>query len=120
MKLIKIIKLEPPRGTNEYCPRKNGFFAHPDSTICDLFYQCVDGEYVENRCAAGLHFDEYSGTCVWPATANREGCTENEKKLKDGFQCPNDKNKNDANGQIVAHPHYAHPEGKKIKVLLKF
>lgn len=103
-------ELQPPRGTNDFCPRKNGFFAHPDSTICDLFYQCVDGESVENRCAAGLHFDEYSGTCVWPATANREGCKEDEKKLKDGFKCPTEKNKNDANGQIVAHPHFPHPD----------
>jgi hypothetical protein len=102
-------ELQPPRGTNEFCPRKNGFFAHPDSTNCDAFFQCVDGEYTENKCAPGLHFDEYSGTCVWPATANREGCHEAKKELKDGFSCP-EKAKNDANGQVVAHPHFPHPE----------
>lgn len=103
-------ELQPPRGTNDYCPRKNGFFAHPDPSICDVFYQCVDGEYVENKCSGELQFDEYSGTCVWPATANREGCKQEKKELKDGFSCPADKNKNNANGQIVAHPHFAHPE----------
>jgi len=57
----------------------------------------------------GLHFDEYSGTCVWPVNANREGCQEAKKELKDGFSCPKNK-KNDESGQVVAHPHYPHPE----------
>ena len=112
----EINSTEPARGTNDYCPRKNGFFAHPDPIVCDLFYQCIEGEYTENKCAAGLHFDEYSGTCVWPATANREGCHEAKKELKDGFSCPADKQKNDANGQIVAHPHFTHPEGKEVNL----
>lgn len=47
---------------------------------------------------------------MWPATANREGCKEAKKELKDGFSCPTEKPKNDANGQVVAHPHFAHPE----------
>lgn len=50
---------------------------------------------------------------MWPATANREGCHEAKKELKDGFSCPADKQKNDANGQIVAHPHFTHPEGEQ-------
>lgn len=66
---------EPPQG-NSNCPRKNGFFAHPDPTVCDKFYNCIDGEYTELPCTAGLHFDEFTGTCVWPATAGRTGCTE--------------------------------------------
>ncbi|CRL06411.1 CLUMA_CG019569, isoform A [Clunio marinus] len=103
-------ELQPPRGTNEYCPRKNGIFAHPDETICDIFYSCVDGEYIETKCVGGLHFDEYSGTCVWPEVANRENCQEHKKKLKDGFVCPKDGRKNDASGQVIAHPHYAHSE----------
>jgi Chitin binding Peritrophin-A domain len=53
--------LEAPKGVNDFCPRKNGFFASPDPEICDVFYQCVDGEFIENKCSAGLHFDEYSG-----------------------------------------------------------
>lgn len=66
--------LEPPKGTNEKCPRKNGFFAHPSPAVCNVFYNCIDGDAIEITCTAGLHFDEYSGTCVWPDTANREGC----------------------------------------------
>jgi Chitin binding Peritrophin-A domain len=70
------LELQPPK-TNEAgtCPRKNGFFAHPDASVCDIFYNCIDGEPLEVKCTAGLHFDEYSGTCVWPDTANREGCS---------------------------------------------
>lgn len=65
---------EPPK-SNRLCPRKNGFFAHPDTAVCDVFYNCIDGEAIEIKCTAGLHFDEYTGTCVWPDTAAREGCS---------------------------------------------
>lgn len=67
--------IESPKG-NEKCPRLNGFFAHPDPTICNVFFNCIDGDVTELTCTAGLHFDEYSGTCVWPATAGRTGCEE--------------------------------------------
>lgn len=100
--------LETPRGTNEFCPRKNGIFAHPDETICTTFYTCVDGEYIESKCTGGLLYHEESGTCVWPDLANRENCQVQKKKLKDGFECPEQK-KNDPSGQVVAHPHYIHP-----------
>lgn len=99
---------ETPRGTNDFCPRKNGIFAHPDETVCNVFYTCVDGEYIESKCTGGLLYHEESGTCVWPDLANRENCQEQKKKLKDGFECPTQK-KNDASGQVVAHPHYIHP-----------
>lgn len=72
---------ESPKGTNEKCPRKNGFFAHPNRDICHIFYNCVDGDAIEVICTAGLHFDEYSGTCVWPDTANREGCKTGDRKF---------------------------------------
>lgn len=32
------------------------------------------------KCTVGLHFDEESGTCVWPDTAKREGCDNPESK----------------------------------------
>ena len=67
------LSLEPPK-SNRLCPRKNGFFAHPDAGICDVFFNCIDGEAIEIKCTSGLHFDEYTGTCVWPDSANREGC----------------------------------------------
>lgn len=105
----ELVHPEPPRGTNDYCPRKNGIFSHPDETVCDVFFTCVDGEYIEAKCQGGLHFDEYSGTCIWPDNANRENCQESKKELKDGFVCPKDQNKNDRTGQVIAHPHYAHP-----------
>lgn len=75
-----LLKLEPPKGTNEKCPRKNGFFAHPDAGVCNVFYNCIDGDAIEITCTSGLHFDEYTGTCVWPDTAQRENCKSQEGK----------------------------------------
>lgn len=72
---------EPAKGTTDKCPRKNGFFAHPDPGVCNIFYNCIDGDAIEIACTAGLHFDEYTGTCVWPDTANRQGCKTAEGKL---------------------------------------
>lgn len=125
---------EPPKST-KFCPRKNGFYAHPDAAVCNIFYNCIDGDALEMKCTTGLHFDEYSGTCVWPDTAKREGCSNLESKFRfasamilksisikffsrfslqlekseSGFSCPKDQPKTDARGQVVTHPKYAHP-----------
>lgn len=64
---------EPPK-SNHLCPRRNGYFAHPDESVCNIFYNCIEGEATEIVCPTGLHFDEYSGTCVWPDAAGRTGC----------------------------------------------
>lgn len=71
---------EPPQ-SNTQCPRRNGFFAHPDPAVCNVFYNCIEGEPIETKCTAGLHFDEYSGTCVWPDAAGRQGCNAQDSKL---------------------------------------
>uniref|UniRef100_A0A2A4JQJ5 Chitin-binding type-2 domain-containing protein n=1 Tax=Heliothis virescens TaxID=7102 RepID=A0A2A4JQJ5_HELVI len=97
-----------PAKPNSQCPRRNGFFAHPDPSVCNIFFNCIEGEATEVKCTAGLHFDEYSGTCVWPDSAGRQGCQEQEKKTKDGFQCPTQQQV-DAQGQAVAHPKFPHP-----------
>lgn len=73
-------ELQSPKSTNEKCPRKHGFFAHPDPQVCNVFYNCIDGDAIEITCTNGLHFDEFSGTCVWPLSANREGCKSAEGK----------------------------------------
>lgn len=64
---------------NYLCPRRNGYFAHPDEKICNIFYNCIEGEGTEIVCPNGLHFDEYAGTCAWPDTAGRTGCGEPEE-----------------------------------------
>ncbi|XP_049297949.1 protein obstructor-E-like [Anopheles funestus] len=103
------LELQPAQGTTDYCPRKNGFFSHPDPSICNVFYSCINGEELEMSCTGGLHFDEKSGTCVWPDVAAREGCGSNaNKKLNDGFQCPKE-TRYDKNGQVITHPNYPHP-----------
>lgn len=83
---------EPPKSTR-LCPRQNGYFAHPQEDLCHIFYQCINSgklinwitqfiyflsdfvEATEVVCPTGLHFDEYSGICVWPDTAGRTGCS---------------------------------------------
>ncbi|XP_054271042.1 protein obstructor-E-like isoform X1 [Macrosteles quadrilineatus] len=103
------LELQDPQGTH-LCPRRNGYFAHPDETVCNIFYNCIEGESTEITCPSGLHFDEYSGTCVWPASAGRQNCGEADTmKLKDGFSCPKE-GQASGHGQAVAHPVYAHPE----------
>lgn len=67
-------EMQPPKGTNKNCPRKNGAFVHPNPAICDVYYNCIDDDPKEMRCITGLHFDEKSGNCVWPNTIDREGC----------------------------------------------
>ncbi|XP_055615604.1 protein obstructor-E-like [Toxorhynchites rutilus septentrionalis] len=93
------------------CPRRNGFFPHYDPSICNVFFNCIDGRELEMNCVAGLHFNEKTGTCAWPDTAGRENCGSNaNKKLLDGFQCPEKFEKMDKTGQIIVHPNYPHPE----------
>uniref|UniRef100_A0A146LKW4 Putative chitinase 3 n=1 Tax=Lygus hesperus TaxID=30085 RepID=A0A146LKW4_LYGHE len=104
------IELQPPKSTH-LCPRRNGYFADPDETICNVFYNCIEGEATKSTCPTGLHFDEYSGTCVWPDSAGRQNCgsEQDQQKLADGFTCPKAQTATQ-HGQTVAHPVYAHPE----------
>ncbi|KAH8326784.1 protein obstructor-E [Drosophila kikkawai] len=101
-------ELQEPK-SSKYCPRKNGFFAHPDPAVCNIFYNCIEGDALETKCTVGLHFDEYSGTCVWPDTAKREGCNPEQRTSETGFVCPKDQPKTDDRGQVVTHPKYPHP-----------
>lgn len=100
-------ELQTPKG-NANCPRRNGFFAHPDPTVCNKFYNCIDGDFTELPCTNGLYFDEYSGNCVWPDSSGRTGCVD-KKELSDGFACPKDATGADHTGQVVVHPKYSHP-----------
>lgn len=107
-----MIIVEEPQPASKYCPRKNGVFAHPDDTICDLFFICDDGVHAETPCANGLHFEQSTGQCTWPNVVNRENCLDQaaKRKLKDGFQCPNEINLQNKLGQVIVNPHYPHPE----------
>merc|ERR1739844_239863 len=31
----------------DLCPRLNGFYSHPDPSVCHIFYACVDGQAEE-------------------------------------------------------------------------
>lgn len=78
LRIIKfsLIFVEDPTFPSDYCPRRNGIFADPDSTVCDKFYTCKEGRHTTTPCSPGLHFHMETGTCVWPAAANRIGCAE--------------------------------------------
>ncbi len=65
---------EDPKGPNDLCPRRNGFYAHPDPGVCNVFYACVDGVAEEYTCSQGLWFDEYQGVCNWPGATDRKNC----------------------------------------------
>merc|ERR1711936_651855 len=45
------LELQPPRGPNDLCPRLNGFYAHPDPAVCNIFYACVEGVAEEYTCS---------------------------------------------------------------------
>jgi len=102
------LELQPPK-SSKLCPRRNGYFAHPDERVCNIFYNCIEGESTEIVCPSGLHFDEYQGICVWPDAAGRQGCSEKSETLKDGFTCPKEPQL-DHRGQVTVHPMFPHPE----------
>ncbi len=125
---------EPPKGPNDLCPRLNGFYAHPDPGVCNIFYACVEGVAEEYTCAPGLWFDEYQGVCNWPGETDRQSCTKGNnswsssvvrlhtfsssnpymcnllerESLDDGFKCPVVAEV-DAFGVSDPHPKYADP-----------
>merc|ERR1711976_273065 len=35
------LDLQPPKGPSDLCPRLNGFYSHPDPSVCHIFYACV-------------------------------------------------------------------------------
>lgn len=67
-------EMQKPKGTKKECPRKNGAYAHPNRGICNIYYSCIDDDPVQQSCTTGLYFNEESGNCEWPHSANREGC----------------------------------------------
>jgi len=99
-------ELQPAKKSTN-CPRANGYFAHPDPTICNQFYFCSDGQFNLITCAEGLIFDPNSGVCQYPGEANRQGC-----KTQDvvGFQCPEAPQVEGNSGTVIANPLYPDPD----------
>lgn len=81
--------LQEPKGNSDLCPRLNGFFAHPNPSVCHLFYVCVDGIAEEYTCSSGLWFDDFKGICNWPEVTGREECKPESYALEtsSGFLC---------------------------------
>jgi len=103
------LELQQPLGTTDLCPRLNGFYSHPDPSVCHIFYACVDGQAEEYTCSSGLWFDEYSGVCNWPESTDRQGCKASAYSLETGdFQCPEQGPQDDFSG-YDPHPKYADP-----------
>jgi len=102
------LQLQPPQGPSDICPRLNGFYAHPDPNVCNIFYACVDGVGEEYTCSPGLWFDEYQGVCNWPGETDRTNCKAVSESHDSGFVCP-DAEDPDGLGVTDPHPKYADP-----------
>lgn len=66
-------------------------------------------------CSSGLIYDDYTGTCTWPAEVQRPECGKDKIKkevLPDGFSCPNEEVVG-PNGRPLPHPTYPHLEDCK-------
>jgi len=68
------------------CPRANGYYAHEDSKICDIFYQCNNGKVSKLKCQDGLAFDPELSACQWAAKV--PGCEHFADKLPQAPQGP--------------------------------
>ena len=89
------------------CPRRNGYYAHPDPANCGSFVHCVDGVSNRVECPAGLVFSLQMGTCQWPDQAGRTGCSSAEVL---SFECPGAEAARDgAPDHLPLHPRYADP-----------
>ena len=90
-------ELQPAKPSSG-CPRQHGYFAHPDTTVCNKFNFCVDGVPNTITCAGGLIFDPSKGQCDYADQTSRPGCTSDELFQ---FQCPLTSS---------AHEHSRHPD----------
>ncbi|PSN40886.1 hypothetical protein C0J52_18874, partial [Blattella germanica] len=61
--------LPAPNARSSGCSSGVQYF--PDSTDCNAYYQCANGNPVQLRCGAGLHWNNKAFACDWPANA---GC----------------------------------------------
>lgn len=68
------LELQTSNNPSDECPRKNGFFAHPDRTVCNIFYNCIDGKANEMKCMRNTFFDQESAKCVGSDSIELEGC----------------------------------------------
>merc|ERR1712156_1292842 len=64
------LDLQPPKGPSDLCPRLNGFYSHPDPSVCHIFYACVDGQAEEYTCSSGLKFY----VCLNGISPREQGC----------------------------------------------
>merc|ERR1712189_42727 len=102
------LDLQPPQGPSDLCPRLNGFYSHPDPSVCHIFYTCSNGQAQENTCTPGLWFDEYTGVCNWPDNTDRQDCKAEAYALEtsNGFQCP-PRPEVQEGAQFDPHPRFA-------------
>jgi len=91
------------------CPHSNGFFNHPNASVCDKFYRCDKGRAFEMACAPPLVFDQKIGGCTFEDQKSDEAkdCSV-ETIVIDGFSCPGGERLGPQN-LIQAHPIFPHP-----------
>ena len=108
--LIKCFRNQEPAQPINNCPRRYGFFNHPEKKACNMILSCVDGEENIFTCPGDLVFEAPKGVCVWPEDSTREGWdrTHEALVLADGFKCPSQRQFY-PDGTEEAHPRYPHP-----------
>jgi len=70
------------------CPEANGFFA--DAVQCDRYYECKNGQIIDNTCEDGLVFEESSigfAKCSFPFSVDCNGRPELQQARPSGV-CP--------------------------------
>lgn len=100
--------LQDPKGPNDFCPRLNGFYSHPDPSNCTVFYSCTNGVSTEYPCSPGLWFNEYTGACDWPKNTDRENCARENGNGQ--FQCPGPLSASEAETNVQPDPHPQYPD----------
>jgi len=92
------------------CPHSNGFFNHPDETVCDRFHRCDKGRAFEMSCAPPLVFDVKIGGCTFVEAISEDArdCSTGQLVEIDGFSCPVGERVGPQN-LIQQHPVYPHP-----------
>jgi len=100
----------------EQCPHSNGFFNHPDESVCDKFVRCDKGRAFELGCAPPLVFDVKIGSCAFEAQVSAEArvCSDLDEsgvkisKSVDGFTCPTERQVG-PHGLETEHSIHPHP-----------
>ncbi|KAL7638293.1 UNVERIFIED_CONTAM: hypothetical protein RMT77_010857 [Armadillidium vulgare] len=94
-------KLQPAQPT-QHCGRAWGYYGSGDRSVCDLFWNCVDGREFQFACPEGLAFSSSTYRCEWP-----EDSPDCDAAAFLGFSCP--AVRDESQFLLVGTPRYSSP-----------